>query len=272
MKILRDTLTYIGKNLIFVLGFAMLPACFLGGMLQPFSITNFIINYKNLTVNNFGDILTPLFGVNWVDVVNWSLAFILIVFVFSAFLGNMENHFKSGKLALTNTLNFINNTLLIVLTYTVLLLLGYLAMKFALALVVFIMHIVFGCLGAVPTIALFVINTLITVVVMAFEGYLLAFCLVAAVDTIICGYSVGTSFSDAGDLLSKKFYKVMLLTIIPFVIILPLIILGNLFGFLVVSNIISLAILFMYYPVLGFTMYFDFSRLSRYDNVKRYYY
>ena len=272
MKILRDTLTYIGKNLIFVLGFAMLPACFIGGVLKPFSMVNFIIDYKNLAVNNFADILSVLFGVNWVGVINSILALILIVVVFSAFFGNMENHFKSGKLALSNTANFINNTVLIVLTYTSIFLISYAVIKFAYALIVFIMHIVFGCLGFAPTLALFIVNVVLTVLAFAILCYLLAFGLVAIVDTIICGYSVGTSFSDAGDLLTKKFYKVMFLAILPFVVVLSLIICGYMFGFSVIANIASLAILFMYYPVLGFTMYFDISRLARYDNIKRYYY
>ncbi len=272
MKTLRDTLTYMAKNLIFVLGFAVLPACFIGSLLNPFMIINFIIDYKNLTINNFADILSHLFGVNWVGVLNCTLAIILIVLIFSAFFGNMENHFKSGKLALSNTLNLINNTVLIVLAYVGIFLLGYVVLKFALALIVFIVHIVFGALGSTPGVALYVVNVVITVGVMIFSGYLLAYGLMALVDTIICGYSVGTSFSDANDLLNKKFYKVMVLVALPFLIVLPLVVLGKLFSFVVVANIVSLLILFMYYPVLAFTMYFEFSRLSRYDNIKRYYY
>lgn len=272
MKILRETMSYIGKNLIFVFGFAVLPACFIGGLLNPFMITNFIVDYKSLTINNFGDILKPLFGIGWMELINCVLAIILVVLICSAFLGNIENHFKSGKLALSNTLNFINNTVLIVLAYTAIFIVGYLAIKFVLALIIFILHIVFGLLGSAPSLALYITSVAVTVLTLVFSGYFLAYGLIALIDTIMCGYSIGTSFSDANDLLSKKVYKVMFLIALPFLIVLPLVVLGNLFGFMVVANIVSIMILLMYYPVLAFTMYYEFSNLTRYDNIKKYYY
>lgn len=272
MKILKETLSYISKNLIFVLGFALLPACFIGGLLQPFAITNFLVDYKTLTVSNFGDILSPLFGVSWVQLLNWFLAFVLFVAIFAAFLGNIENHFKIGKLNLSATLNLVNNTVLIVLAYTILFVLGFLLLKFALALIVFIMHIVFGRLGSEPTMALYSCNVVLTIVSMFFSGVLFSYLMLALIDTIMCGYSLGTSFSDANDLMNKRVYTVLLFVVLPFLIVTPLVVLGKVFGFGVIANIVGVLILFMYYPVLFFTMYFDYSRLNRYDNIKRYYY
>ena len=95
---------------------------------------------------------------------------------------------------------------------------------------------------------------------------------IALIDTIMCGYSIPTSISDANDLLNKKVYTVWLFVVLPFIVITPLVVLGGLFGFTFIANLISMLIIFMYYPVLAFTMYFNFSNINRYDNIKKYYY
>lgn len=272
MKNLSEAIKYIGKNLIFVFSFALLPACFVGAFLQPFSTITFIIDYKTITVSNFGDILKPLFCISWVELLNWFLAIILFVIIMSAFLGNIENHFKSGKLNLSSTGNFINNNFLIVSTYVFIFLICYLLYKFMLALICFIIHIIFGCLGSTPTIASYILFVVIGVATLAIVAYLFAMLLIALVDTTICGYSVSTSFSDANDLISKKSWQVTLLVAIPFMVVIPLVVLGHIFGFALVANLFSVILLYIYYPTLAYTMYFDFARITRYDNVKRYYY
>lgn len=272
MKILKDTFTYIGKNLIFVLGFALLPACFFAGLLKPFAITNFLLGYRELVVTNFGDILSLMFNYSWIDIINLVLAVIIFVLIFSAFLGNIENHFKSGKLNLSSSLYFVNHTVLIVLAYTIIFVLGFFLLKFALALLVFILHIVFGRLGAVVTNGVYIVNVFLTVATMIFSGVLFSYILIALVDTIMCGYSIPTSISDANDLLIKRVYTVLLFVVLPFVIVTPLVVLGGMFGFSFIANLISMLIIFMYYPVLAFTMYFNFANINRYDNIKKFYY
>lgn len=272
MKNLVETLKYLGKNLILILGFAILPACFIGGLLQPFTIFHFMVDYKNMAIFNFGDILTPLFGMSWMSVINWILALIILMLILAAFLGNIENHFRSGKLNLSSTMNFINNTLLIVIVYTAIFLIGYIIYKFLLGLLIFILHIVFGRLGLTPTTLLNIIVVVVSFVTLFFAGYLFSYILLALPDTNICGYSIRTSFSDAADLLNKRVWQTLFLVALPYSIVIPLVVLGHVFGFETVSNILGLTILFMYLPVLSYTLYFDYSRISRYDNIKKYYY
>lgn len=272
MRNLNQTLKYIGKNLIFAFGFALLPACFVGAFLNPFSTITFIVDYKNLVVSNFGDILKPLFGISWVELINWILAIILFVVMMSAYLGNIENHFKSGKLNPSSTGEFINNNALIVSTYVFIFLLAYLAYKFLLALVCFIVHIVFGCLGSAPTLAPYILFVIICVASLLVVAYFFATIIIALVHTTICGYSISTSFSDANDIVSKRVWEIIFLVALPFVVVLPLVVLGHVFSFALIANLTSVFLLYMYYPVLAYTMYFDYSRITRYDNVKRYYY
>lgn len=272
MKNFIETFKYIGKNLIFVLGFAILPACFVGGLLQPFSTINFLVNYKNLTVNNFGDILKNLFITNWATYLNCVLGIILIVLIVSAFVGNIENHFRSGKLNLSSTMNFVNNTVLSVLVYALILILGYVLIKFLLGLIIFVLHIIFGRLGLTPTVAQYVISVVASFVVLIFSGYLFSYVLLAMPDTNTCGYSIRTSLSDASDLVNKNPWQTILLIALPFVVVLPLQVLGVVFNFQTISAIVGMIIIFMYYPVLSYTLYFDYSRLERYDNVKHRYY
>lgn len=272
MKNFIETIKYIGKNLIFVMGFAILPACFVGGLLQPFYITNFLVDYKNLKIESFLDILKPLFGASWVDVLNWVLSFIIIILVFSAFIGNIENHFRSGKLNLSSTMGFVNNSILSMIVYAIIFLIGYVVVKFLLGLIIFILHIVFGRLGLEPTMLLYVISVIVSLVVLLFSGYLFSYILIAMPDTNICGYSVATSLSDASDLINKNIFKTLFLVALPFLFVIPFVCLGHIFNFETISSVLCVLILFMYYPVLGYTIYFDYSRLERYDNIKKYYY
>lgn len=272
MKNLTQTIKYICKNLIFVLGFVVLPACFMGGLLKPFSTITFVVDYKNLVVSGFGDILKAIYGISWVAAFNWLLAIILFVVLISAVLGVVDNHFKTGKLNVSPTLNFINNNSLIVATYSLIFIASYVLYKFLLGLVCFILHIVFGCLNTVISLPAYIIFVIIFALSLLLVAYLFGMVLIAVVDTCTCGYSILTSMSDATDLIGKKVWQVILLVVLPFVIIVPLVIVGHLFGLSVVLNIISLIILYSYYPVLAYTMYYDFSRITRHDNIKRYYY
>lgn len=272
MKNLNETIRYIGKNLIFVVGFVLLPSFYIGGLLQPFSVLNFMVDYKNLVVNNFANILSALFTSNWIDILNWFFATIIFVLIFSALVGNIENHFKSGHLNPSNTLNFINNNFLSICTYVFIFLIAYSLFKILLGLLYFVVHIICGRLGSTPTIAMFVVMTVLCVVALVFMAYLFGLTLLAMVDTNICGYSVVTSYSDASDIINNRVWQVVFLVVLPFVFITPLVVCGHLFHFQLISNILGVAIAFMYYPVMAYTTYFDFSRINRYDNIRRYYY
>lgn len=272
MKNLIQTIKYIGKNLIFALGFAILPACFIGGLLNPFSTITFVVDYKNLVVNNFGDILNGIYGISFVKVINWIFALILFVVLISAYLGNIDNHFKTGKLNVSPTMNFINNNSLIVATYTIIFVVCYAIYKFLLGLVCFIIHIIFGCLNTVVSLPAYIIFIVLFLLSLMLVAYLFGMVLLAVVDTCTCGYSIVTSMSDSADLIGKRGWEVAFLIALPFIVVIPFVVLGHIFGFGVIANMISVILLYVYYPVLAYTMYFDFSRITRYDNVKRFYY
>lgn len=271
MKILNETLKYISKNLIFVLAFAVIPACFIGGMLQPFSIVNFIVEYKTFTISNFGDILFGLFNMNWMQVINWLFASIILVLILSALLGNIENHFRSGKLNLGSSTGFINNNVLATIVYFLVYIFAYLIFKFILGLFIFILHIVFGRLGSNPSVVLYVIVCVFSLLAMAGFGLLFMYLMLALIDTLNSGYSFRTSMSNAGELTRNKVLKLLLMVAVPFIVVIPLVVLGIVFNFSIISNIVSLILLFIYYPVLGYTSYYELSGITRYDNIKHYF-
>lgn len=271
MKILNETLKYISKNLIFVLAFAIIPACFIGGMLQPFSIINFIVDYKNLTISNFWDILVGLFSMNWMQVINWLFASIVLIIILSACLGNIENHFRSGKLNFGSSAGFINNNVLATTIYFLTYIASYLIYKFLLGLFIFILHIVFGKLGSNPSVVLYVFVCILAFIALSGFGLLFMYLMLGLIDTLNSGYSFRTSMSNAGELTRGKGLKLLLLVVIPFIIVIPLVVLGILFNFATVANIVSLILLFIYYPVLGYTSYYELSNITRYDNIKRYF-
>ncbi len=272
MKILSETLKYIFKNIVFVLVFAIIPACYIGGMLHPFSIVSYLTNYSTHQINNFGDILGGLFGMGWMHVIVWIFAAIILIIILSAALGNIENHFRSGKLNVSNSLGFINNNVLACSIYFLVYITIYLIFKFLLGLVIFILHIVAGRLGQVATPFLVVIVTLISAVALLLFAFTIMFLLLGLVDTLNSGYSFRTSMSNASELVQNNVLKLIMLIVIPFLIVIPLIVLGNLFAFASIANIVSLIILFAYFPVLAYTYYYEVSGITRYDNIKRYYY
>ncbi len=271
MKILNETLKYISKNFIFVLAFAIIPACFIGGMLQPFSILSFLINYNNSSISNFGDVLVGLFGMNWMQVINWVFASIILILVLSALLGNIENHFRSGKLNLASSTGFINNNVLATSVYFLFYIVAYLVFKFLLALFIFILHIVFGRLGLTPSVVLLVFVIIFSTVALAFFAMLFMYLMLGLIDTLNSGYSFRTSMSNVGELLRNKSLKILIMVILPFCLVIPIVMLGNLFGFATISNIVTLILLFIYYPVLGYTCYYELSGITRYDNIKNYF-
>ena len=115
-------------------------------------------------------------------------------------------------------------------------------------------------------------SVVVSFVVLIFSGYLFSYVLLAMPDTNTCGYSIRTSLSDASDLVNKNPWQTILLIALPFVVVLPLQVLGVVFNFQTISAIVGMIIIFMYYPILSYTLYFDYSRLERYDNVKHRYY
>ncbi len=77
--------------------------------------------------------------------------------------------------------------------------------------------------------------------------------------------------SNVGELLRNKSLKILIMVILPFCLVIPIVMLGNLFGFATISNIVTLILLFIYYPVLGYTCYYELSGITRYDNIKNYF-
>lgn len=271
MKIFNETIKYIFKNLIFLFAFAIIPACFIGGMLQPFPVINFLKNYINLTISNFGNILSPLFGLDWVQLINWIFALIIIVLVVSTTLGNVENHFRSGKLNIDSSASFINNNILATVAYLMVYIISYVVFKFVLGLFIFILHIVFGRLGQTPTMLLVVLSDVVSLACFAAFGVVFMFLMLGLIDTLNSGYSFRTSMANVSELIRGKIKLILGMILFPFAIIMPLIVCGYIYNFLTIAHIVSLTIIFMYYPVLAYTCYYELSGITRYDNVKHYF-
>lgn len=272
MKIINKTISYSFKNLPILFVFACIPACFIGGLLNPFKITNFLLNYKNLNVKNFLSILQPLFETNWMSIINSILAFILLVMVMSAILGIIQNHFRTGEKVYNQINSYLNNNILIVGFYFLLTIISFLIFKFILALAFFALHIIFSGLGTVPTLLNYILVIVFCVLSLYAFTFWLTILIVAIPETITTGYSVKTSLSNATELLNKNYLKTSLQILLPFLIIIPLVVASYFLGFSVIFNTFSFLLAFIYYPVLSLTCYFAYSNQERKDiKIKHYF-
>lgn len=272
MKNISSSFKYIFNNFLMVLLFTLIPAIFMGSFYNMFGLSNFVAHYISTTVNELGSILSLLFDFSFNNFLFFVLGSIMLVLFISAFIGNIENHFRSGKLNLNNTSYYINNNVLAVTTYylfTVALMMFY---KFLLGILLFTTHVIFSGLKNTPTTFTFVIAIVLLVSSFVLFAYLLNYILLGLPVTLFNGYNVRTSLSDASELLNKKHTQTTVGLLLPFSLVFFLMVLGQLFSLTIVTNIIVALIVFALVPVYSFVCYYDYSALNRYDNKGKYYF
>jgi hypothetical protein len=252
--------------------FTVVPGVFIGSFVKPFKIFSFIVTYKTTTIKNYDSIFNAFFDFSWSKVLNTFFASVLIVLFISALLGNIENHFRSGKINLSQSYSFINNNVLAAMVYYIIFAILLFLFKILLSLVIFTFHIIFSGINNAPTNLNYIIAVLIIFGAILLFCYLISNFIIALPVTLNYGYSVRDSLSNANELLDKKVNFLVYCIIIPLLFVASLIILGNVFNFLIVSNILCMIFALMYYPTLAYVAYFDLALINRYDNKNKYYY
>ena len=65
MKLFKDSWLYFYKNWWYLLLLSLPVGVFVGAILNPFKIMQFIASYAFITVENFGSIFNVLFDFSW---------------------------------------------------------------------------------------------------------------------------------------------------------------------------------------------------------------
>lgn len=271
MKYLKNSLSYIFKNFLYIFLLALAPTAFIGGLLSPFKLFEFMTNYSGIVVNNFGDIFYSLVDFKILPIFLTILAIVVLAIFVSLTIGQMENHMRSGKLNYKGMSQYLNNNITVVVMNLSLILLIWFVLQFLLSAILMLLHLIISGIGNAPNVA----NIIVAIIFCAFKFALFlqltAIVLLTIPNMLISGYPTKQAISNAIKILNKNNFKFLFAMLMPFVIIIPLACLlkGNL---VYITNVFGTLILFMYYTALGMTSYFELSSIPRYDNRKYYNY
>lgn len=270
MKFIGLSLKYMFKNFLYIFLLCLVPAVFIGLLLNPFKIFSFMANYSKITVNSYGSIFNALFDFNIVSLILLVVGIVLISVCASMVLGAMENHLRSGKLNYKNLTSYINNNLMVIMLNLFAMIVIYFLLICLLSAILLLFHLMFSGIGNTPT----VFNTIFSVIfcagVFALFVQVMAIGFVNIPNMIINGDPFRQATANSVNQLNKKNFWFLLAIVIPFLVIIPLICIIPA-GWLWTINILGTLFVLMYYCSLTMTGYFEICDIMRYDNRKYYY-
>lgn len=262
VRTIGNTFKYLYNNILALTMLAFLPACYIGALLQPFLLLRFTVNYYSTPINNYGHLLSEMFNASWANFGLSIFAFIILVVFMSIILGNTEYHFKSGKDNFREMGSYINNNIITVVAYCLIFMLCYLLYIFSLSVIVFLFHFILSGNGNVPTLANYIVTCVIFAI--SFLGFLYTqlFILISVPEAISTGYGVKNSILNVNNMPNKRWVKMFIGLILPFLITTPIVVLGMLFNLVIVANIIAFIFMFMYIPVFIYFTYYKLCNLE----------
>ena len=263
MKSFSKTISYLTKH-GWVSLFLILPAFVFAFFVKGGSFTTFVSQYPNTNIANFGDLLSLLFASSYTNYVWFLLGAVLLVLSVSIYVGVVEKHFRSGTVKLNIGRN-INNNVLAVITYFLCVFVIVLSYKFILSVLLYANHIIFSGLGNIPNGFTFAFSVALFAVSFVVLGYLFNYFLLAFPATVLNGYYMRTSLSDASELLNKKHLVVLMGMIVVLGFAFCLQLLGAIYGFSILANFVCYFVVFAFLPTYSFVCYYDFASLTRYD-------
>jgi|GEM_PF-2841205 hypothetical protein len=271
MKFVKSTLNYIVKNPLYLLILGIVPAVFYGIVLNPFKTVEFINNYSQAPVLNFGSIFYGMVDFGLLQLVLTLVTIILMAIFISAILGQIEHHFRSGKFNLEAIKDHVNNNILVALANLVAFLVVGLVIAFASSAILFLTHLLISGINSSPTVFNVVISNVILSVMLIVYALISSVLFINTVNMMTDGSQFRYSFSTAIKLTQKNSFALTVAVIAPYLIVAVFISLFINSGFLTIINILGVLLLIIYYSTLAMTAYYDLSKTERYDNRKKYY-
>lgn len=268
MKYFIDALKYNGKNLIKMAVFALIPAFFIGGLIQPYCLSNFYAQYDELVVSSYSSIFGAFFNFNWQNVIVSLLGLLLLIFIVSVIMGIIERHMRTGKFSLSESTTFLNNNFLIVFAYFALLLFLYFATMVVISLILFVMHILMSGTGNIPTTSNYILSYVVGIGLFLLFFYFATIIFLSIPETISTGYSVPNCIGNTAENLGKKARKAYFSFVVVLLIHFPIAILSFGTWWQVLANILSIFLYICYFCTVNYIIYFDANNISREDTHK----
>ena len=271
MKFVKLTFSYLYKNFLYLFLFSIIPAVFLGTTLSPFKVIEFINRYSQDPVLNFDTIFNGMVNFSWLQLLFVIISIVLLAIFISAILGQMEQHFRSGKLNLEALKEHVNNNILLVLANIVALFVLAFVVFFVASAILFLTHLLLSGINTSPTVFNVVVANVILSVIFIFYALFAGVILINTANMLTDGSEFRYSFSDAIKLTQKNGIHLILAMLLPFIIIAVFVSIFVNSPILPVINVLGVLFSIMYYTSLAMTGYFELAKLDRYDNRKRYY-
>ena len=248
---------------------SLIPAVFIGSLLSPFKFLEFINNYAKITVVNFGDIFYSIIDISWLKILFYILAFAILSLFLSVIVGEIENHFRSGKKNYFNIKHYINNNILTILLNLLIFVVINFIVSFLCGTLIYLFHVMLCGLNSTASVACVIIA------IVLFTLYFCVICLsglailINTPNMLFNGYNFKQAISSTINLIGKDFFNLVLAYLLPFVLIIPLI---SIFNFssvaLHIVSTVCIIISVIYYSSFALTAYFDLSNIARYDERK----
>lgn len=271
MKYIKLSFKYLFKNFLYIFLLAVIPAVFLGTLTSPFKIFEFMTNYKDITVNDFGSIFSGLFDVKFLPIFFGLIGLVILAIFVSLAIGQMENHMRSGKINYKSMFQYVNNNILVVLVNIFITLIIWFMLQFLLSAILFLLHLIISGLGNTPNVANIILAVLLCALKFVLFIQVVSIMLINIPNMLISGYPIKQAISNSIKLLNKNNFQFLLAMFLPFVIIIPLACLLK-GGWCYLTDILGVLIIFLHYTTLCMTSYFELSGTPRYDNRKYYHY
>jgi len=270
MRFIKNSFIYLYKNFLHLFLFSLVPALFSGLLLNPFKMIEFVNKYPRTIVKNFGDIFYGIFDISWLRCLLYVFAIIILAIFVSVILGVIENHFRSGKRNVKSIKGYINNNILTVLLNFFVLALAVFVVSFLATTVIYLFHILFSGLNCSPNGGSIALSIIIVVLYFCANFSLNLLMLLNIPNMIITGYTFKNSIGGTFNFIGKNFVWLLLGSLVPFVITIPLVSIATDSGWLLLVNSICVLFSIMYYSSFIMVSYFDLNNLNRYDNRKYY--
>ena len=271
MKFIKLSFSYLKKNFLYMALFAIVPTVFVGCLLRPFALFEFLNMYPSMRVENFGTIFNSIFKFSFLNIFLTLLGLIVISIFVSVAFGQLENHMRSGKINIKNSLKMVNNNFLVVFANILALFLIWFLLKFIFSGLMILIHLIFCGLNTTPYAICEIFAIFFSALAFVVFVQISAIFLLNIPNMLLNGYPAKQAFSSSIKLLNFNNFQFLLAMVLPFVVIIPLSsVLAN--NISILASIIGTFILSVYIPALVMTAYFELSNTSRYDNRKYYNY
>ena len=197
MKFIKLTLNYMTKNFLYLLLMSLIPAIFFGIVLSPFKAVEFINIYSATPVLNFGTIFNSLVDFGFLQLLLTLISIVLIAIFASAILGQIEQHFRSGKRNLEAIKEHVNNNILLVIANLLAIYVVVFLLMFVASAILFLTHLLMSGINASPTVFNVIVSNIILSIILIICSLISGVILVNTANMMTEGSQFRYSFSSS---------------------------------------------------------------------------